>query len=230
MVDKKAHLNNIAPKPEKIKRFTPAQFKQFLEELNKIFDYHYLVSEVPQVLSQVQQPKFILRHDVQQSLHQALILAQIEHDQSIRGSFMIDVLSPNFRLDKEESLNIIKEIIRLGHEIGLHINPAGILSEQERITYEEFKLLEEEVGKRSRHLETLTGQKVLSISLPDNIRNIPDRTYFLSGKVSASSAILMGQYISDIASQGAQDITVLVPSFLPKKILQVVIHPQFWID
>lgn len=62
------------------------------------------------------------RHDCDLSLNRALRMAQIEHEEAISATYFInphcDFYNP---LEKSQS-NLIRDIIRLGHQIGLHFD------------------------------------------------------------------------------------------------------------
>lgn len=68
--------------------------------------------------------KFILwRHDIDFSPHQALKLAKIEHEESIKTLYCLQLHSIFYNIFEREITDIIQEIIKLGHQIGLHFEP-----------------------------------------------------------------------------------------------------------
>lgn len=68
--------------------------------------------------------KFIIwRHDIDVSLHQALKLAKIEHDEGIKALYCLHLHNMFYNIFEREITDIIKEIIVLGHQIGLHFDP-----------------------------------------------------------------------------------------------------------
>jgi hypothetical protein len=64
----------------------------------------------------------LLRHDVDYSVHRALKLAEIESEEDIRSTFFLWMHSPFYNLFEEEISEIVRKIIGLGHEIGLHFD------------------------------------------------------------------------------------------------------------
>jgi hypothetical protein len=103
--------------------FAYKTYKKTLETLKASFELHYLIREIPQILSQIHQPKVILRHDVTDCLEKALTMAEIEHG--------------------------ISKIIRQGHEVGLCLNNSHLekfdISEVERMIQIESAKLEKQV-------------------------------------------------------------------------------------
>ena len=69
------------------------------------------------------QERFILwRHDVDYSMHSALKLAQLEKEAGVVATYFILPHSEFYNLFEKEITNLVKEIIALGHEIGLHFD------------------------------------------------------------------------------------------------------------
>ena len=68
----------------------------------------------PQYINLLKYPQISFRHDVDRKPNKSLKMAKLEHDKGIKSTYY-------FRM-KPESYNedIIKEIIKLGHEIGYH--------------------------------------------------------------------------------------------------------------
>lgn len=64
----------------------------------------------------------ILRHDVDYSIHRAFRLAQIEASEGIKSTFFILLHSEFYNIFEKDISNLIKKIIGLGHNIGLHFD------------------------------------------------------------------------------------------------------------
>jgi len=64
----------------------------------------------------------IWRHDVDYSMQRALKLAQIEHKEEVKATYYILLRSEFYNIFEEDIKNCIKNIIGLGHEIGLHFD------------------------------------------------------------------------------------------------------------
>ncbi len=81
------------------------------------------------------------------SMHAARNLAQIEHQNGVKSTFFILPHSEYYNLFEKEITDLVKEIIALGHEIGLHFDSHyyGINNEKDLNKYllQEKRWLEE---------------------------------------------------------------------------------------
>jgi len=215
----------MAPNKKKIK-YSFSYYRKILESLKEYFDANYVVSEIPQIFSQILRPKFIIRHDIHESLLRGLELAKIENEHSVRASYMIDTLSPNFNLKEKENVSIIKEIINLGHEAGLHVNQ----SLPDITDPKGLDLKTDEIVSQCRYLEGVIEKNIPSVSFPLQYSNIPKDSFFIRKKVSASSKILMEESLSDINDLDNHHMFLSKIKKRDKKILQVLIHPELWYE
>jgi len=198
--------------PDKHGPFQEKEFRQLLQKLNNQFDSHYLISEIPQILSQIHRSKFILRHDICGRLDIASRMAELENYLDIRGTFLFDPSSPEISLARQEVRDTIRFIGQKGHEIGLHLpgkSPEVL----------------KEVLVLSRKMEKHLFSPVLSVSFSEYHRELPSGSFFISGKISASSRILMGWHISDKNSRLLSSIPRPSEN---RPMLQVIIHPEEW--
>ena len=90
----------------------------------------------------------ILRHDVDLLPHNALAIAQLEHDLGIRGTYYFRIVPESF------DVGVIEKIAELGHEVGYH--------------YEDVDL----VVKR----QTANGKRQVSELIGDRLKVIGDRS------------------------------------------------------
>jgi hypothetical protein len=196
------------------RRFQEKAFRRFLLTLKNCFDSHYLVSEIPQILSQIHRSKFILRHDVVSRMDAAVAMAEVEQSLNIRGTFLFDVSAPELSPEQHAARNHIQSIRNLKHEIGLHIpgsNPE----------------IHRDVFISSRKLEKYLSKPVLSVSFAENKSALPPGTFFISGKISASSRLMMDWHVSDKTG----DLTQYNPRPSEHRpMLQVIIHPENWVE
>ncbi|MFW6123855.1 MAG: hypothetical protein ACOC5G_01420 [Acidobacteriota bacterium] len=213
------------------KKLVPAPYgckyyRKILKALKESFDANYVVSEIPQIFSQIMRPKFIIRHDIHHSLKKGLKLARIEKEYSIRSSFMINILSPHYNLKEKENLSMVKEITDLGHEIGVYIHHNSL----EITNPDKINIKEDEIILQCSHLETITNKRIRSLSFPKEFNNLPENSFFISQKVSASSKTLMEGALSDEKDFKEPKILLTTLKNPKKKILQVLIHPELWDD
>jgi len=121
---------------------------QYLSQIYKIVPF----CEIPQK----EISYLILRHDIDISLPAALKMAQIERDLGIKSTYFVLFSSKFYNVLEGNNTEILKEISKLGHEIGLHYHPAQYQS-YNRIPK---KTLEIEI----QLLEHLLNRKVHSIA------------------------------------------------------------------
>ena len=67
--------------------------------------------------------QLLWRHDIDFSIGNALVLAEIEAENNIQSTYFLLLHSPFYNLMDSRHLSIIKQIIALGHDIGLHFDP-----------------------------------------------------------------------------------------------------------
>lgn len=73
--------------------------------------------------------RFLLwRHDLDLSLNRGLFLARIEHEFEFKATYFLNPHSEYYNLAEASQHRIIKEIVSLGHDIGLHFD-AGFFGE-----------------------------------------------------------------------------------------------------
>jgi|Deesub1362B_J571_1020462.scaffolds.fasta_scaffold00002_478 hypothetical protein len=207
-------------------KMTPEILSALLKFLKDSFDDYYLLREIPQVKSQVQSLKFILRHDVQKDLNQALALARQEQELGLRGSFLVDINSPELGESPDEVKRTLQQINALGHEVGLLLPSIQHLSPQTTVE----KFYEQQVLDLARHLEKIVTSPVFSVAFPEESFIYPENSYFLTRKICASSALLTRWVISDRERGIPLEALQQELQHPPDKILQVILHPELWLD
>lgn len=64
----------------------------------------------------------ILRHDVDQSLEQALRVAEIEYTCGLKSTFFVWIRSPFYNVFEASQSEIVRRLLTLGHQVGLHFD------------------------------------------------------------------------------------------------------------
>lgn len=85
----------------------------------------------------------ILRYDVDQSLDQSIEMAKIENKYNIKSTFFIWLRSPFYNIFEKKYTDIIYNIIKLGHQIGLHFDESTYIIKN-RINLNKF--IEKEIN------------------------------------------------------------------------------------
>ena len=63
------------------------------------------------------------RHDIDVSVHRALALAAIEHDEGVRATYFVHLHSRFYSALEDAIIERLRAIVALGHEVGLHFDP-----------------------------------------------------------------------------------------------------------
>ena len=164
----------------------------------------------------------ILRHDVDASLEAALKMAKVEHELGIRSTYFVLFSYKFYNLLERDDLATLREISRLGHEIGLHYDVT---------TYESYgESLIDTLETEIRLLERLLRRKVSSIARHNvSITTGTDPFMDIKGYVNAYDPKLCKNYVSDSCrSWFLEDLSSLLDSNY--KSAQLLIHPLLWTD
>lgn len=101
-------------------KFTTNDYVNILEEIRKT-DHEFV-----NFLSPAETGKYvILRHDIDFSLPDALRMARIENKMGVSSTYFTLLTAPYYNPLSDEGVDILKEIISLGHIVGLHYDASG---------------------------------------------------------------------------------------------------------
>lgn len=81
----------------------------------------------------------ILRHDVDYSVHRAARLAEIEADLGIRSTYFILLHGEFYNVFEKKIADLVKAIIGMGHNIGLHFDSHFYAIQDESVLDEKLK-------------------------------------------------------------------------------------------
>lgn len=163
----------------------------------------------------------IFRHDIDNSLEKALEIAKIEHENNITSTFFV-LLSTNFyNIFSKESNDILRGIIALGHDVGLHFD-------EKRYDISSIKELEYWVLKESKILEETLGEKVNSVSMHRPSKWILENDIHFDGIINSYSKEFLSdfKYLSDSRMRWREDVISIVDSEVYDR-LHILTH-AFW--
>jgi hypothetical protein len=165
----------------------------------------------------------VWRHDVDISVHKAFTLANIENEESVKSTFFIQLSSAYYNVFEEEIKILIKEILLLGHQIGVHIDPTvyDVNSTEE---FEKFLSFEKDI------LEKLFNTKIYAFSFHNPLEaHLNLGTSEICGMVNTYSSYLQNnfEYCSDSCGYWRHK---RLEDFLEKgyENIQVLTHPEWW--
>jgi len=196
-------------------------YKHYFE----VLDYakkNYSIGKINQYSKIRKKDRFILlKHDVDLSLDHALKMAQLEKKHEIESTYFVLLHSQFYNALSQSSLEIIKKISRLGHEIGLHYDTAFL----PRSTVKAALQLKQE----AQILENITGKKIVSTA-QHNVSIADRRNFLLLTKgfidVRSDKLIQLGTYISDSAKNWRTGCMCKHVGKVEK--LLILTHPIWW--
>jgi len=135
----------------------------------------------------------ILRHDVDSSLEAALKMAKLENKIDATSTYFILLHSEFFNPFSLESSQTIKEILDLGHKLGLHYDESFIIKnklEPSETIKKEIDILEQHFSATVEAIAAHdpTPNKKISINLPDGVINAYSKKFFKDRKYLSDSA------------------------------------------
>jgi len=164
----------------------------------------------------------LLRHDVDASLKQALNMAKIEKQLGVKSTYFVLFSNKYYNLFEKEGINELREISKLGHEIGLHYD----LEIYDSYNMEHVDILQSEISL----LESFLNTKVKSISMHNASMIKTDDLFSSSNKfINAYNPELYDLYVSDSCrAWDMEDIIRLLNCNYEK--VQLLIHPLLWTE
>ncbi|MBO6769740.1 MULTISPECIES: hypothetical protein [unclassified Thalassospira] len=200
--------------------FTEQKYSELvLEAVSKYhFDGSDFRSDVPSVC---------WRHDVDYSPHRALAMAKIEGAAGAKCVYHFLCSSRYYNILEPEISNICREIVSLGHEIGLHFDMDVLGSSPvtesfllDRVLMEK-NLLSQVLGcdlvSFSFHNHVLHLEKIVESELICGMRNLASPKFYEQAKyLSDSNGIWRGETLKELLSG---------PCY-PK--LHILTHPVWW--
>lgn len=161
----------------------------------------------------------ILRHDIDVSPKLALEMAKLEHKLGVNSTFFFMVRSPFYNLFSRANDNIVRQIIDMGHCIGLHYDE-GYYSKNislQELVDSEILMLEKNFDTRINVVSFhQPSKKIIDNSIGIKQINTYDKSYFRDIKYVSDSNMIFKDDIIDIITSGVY----------PK--IQVLIHPIWW--
>jgi len=95
--------------------FTHSNYKELLLLASSHYSFHFF-DEIYIKRS------ILLRHDLEFSVPIALKMAHIEAELGIKSTYFVQLHSEFYNTLEKETINALKEVIQLGHQIGLHFD------------------------------------------------------------------------------------------------------------
>jgi hypothetical protein len=184
-------------------------YKSFLEALQDenytfvFFDNRYSFDKV-----------ILLRHDIDVDLEAALQLAKIENELNIVSTYFIMLRSPMYNLFSRANINIVKEIISLGHKLALHYDAFNAVG----------STLQQDVDLEIDILNKVFNVDISTVSFHQPCTDIINNNF----KIRQINTYDMKDifYISD---SNANDRVLNTKLLFQYEKIQILVHPMWWI-
>ena len=173
-------------------------------------------------------PGVLWRHDIDMSVHRALALAKIEASEDVRATYFVHLHSEFYNAFEREITTKLVEIATLGHDLGLHFDPAwygdAILAEARFVGA---------MAAERASLERLLGVTLTACSFhnPDAGKWPAATSNELAGLVNAYGAYITQHYRYCSDSNGYWRFDALQDVLRGGSIerLHVLTHPEWWV-
>ena len=173
----------------------------------------------------------VLRHDIEFSVERAFAMAELEAENDIRSTYLVQITNNAYNAFSQKNLTMLRQMCEMGHHVGLHFHMGG-LTQPEQVL--------EELPRQAEILSGMLGQQVDRFSfhrppvemLRANLRfpghiNLYDRRFFTFSEHADTEANLDVKYISDSRHQwnfGIPDDETL----RGHKKVHLLVHPYSW--
>ncbi|MCX6166224.1 MAG: hypothetical protein NTU73_15415 [Ignavibacteriae bacterium] len=200
------------------KDFSRKNYKRLLEIARKNYSF-VLYNKRPLNFKSI-----YLRHDIDISVNSALPLAKIESELNIKSTYFLLLHSDFYNLFEKEISSIVKNIIKLGHKIGLHFD-SHYYNIKNEINLEAKLLLEKKIIENIFDTEV----KVFSFHNPNRFA-LNCRKYQYSDMINTYSDYFQKNvtYISDSNGYWRHKNLEDYLTDAREKNLQILLHPEWW--
>lgn len=168
----------------------------------------------------------IWRHDVDYSMHRARALAAIEAEEGVHATYFVLLHSEMYNLLERPVTQLLREISRYGHTIGLHLDTSYYDVHTE-------DALDELVSWECSLLERVVERPVNAFAFHNpGVFELQCQRAQYGGRWNAYAARFQGDvgYVSDSNGYWRNRRLADVLSAATDHSLQVLTHPEWWTD
>lgn len=130
--------------------------RHYREILDKTRKIHQIVPFCQLSFRKKKKYQVLLRHDIDNSLHNALEMARCEKELGVKATYFVQLHCDDYPAGSAEGVRIIRELRDLGHEIGLHYDPSYYTAIE--------KSFGDGIKSDLRDLSEIAGRPVVSVS------------------------------------------------------------------
>lgn len=166
----------------------------------------------------------ILRHDIDMDIGKAVKMGELEAHMEISSTYFVLVTSNFYNIFSKRNQDMLRGLIRLGHEVGLHFDEAKYNADRDDMV--------EAMEQEAALLEKCLGCEVTSVSMHRPSAATLDADYRIrDGRLVNSYGrefFHNHKYVSDSRRNWREDVLGIVESGAYDR-LHVLTHP-FWYD
>ncbi|WP_421782429.1 hypothetical protein [Kiloniella litopenaei] len=165
----------------------------------------------------------VLRHDVDMDIAAALMIAKIENDLEISSTYFFLIRSNLYNPMTQENTASIKEILRLGHRVELHLDTT--------LYGDALEDIEAGAEYECNVLSKITGNEVSFISFHRPAKKFLNQNYLLAGRDHAYQSKYFSDigYCSDSRGEWRFGHPLEHDSFINRTAFQLLTHPIWWV-
>lgn len=164
----------------------------------------------------------ILRHDLDMSIDAALPLARIETALGVKASYFFLLRGETYNLWTAAARDQIRQILDLGHEIGLHLDGS--------LYSEDPAALDRAAAQECGALEALAGTAIETVSFHRPEKKLLGRDAEIAGRRHTYQPRFFTEmgYCSDSRGEWRHGHPFDHPVLAESRALQLLIHPIWW--
>jgi hypothetical protein len=201
--------------------FSYDSYELFLKTL--ALDYEFIPFSRAKYTSEKLERKILLRHDIDQSLHKAEKMAEIEANLNISSTYFLFLKSPFYNIFSHEDEMRIRRIIEYNHCIGLHFDYS-------RSNFKTISQIPYQIRQEAEFLENYFEIKVDAISFhrPFNL-DFFNKMELSSYPHSYEKIFVESfKYFSDSRGRWRYGHPFNSIEYQEKRNLHLLVHPIWW--
>lgn len=165
----------------------------------------------------------ILRHDIDNDIEKSLQLAKVENSCGVKSTYFVLVTSDFYNVFSKQSAEMLREIMSLGHEIGLHFD---------EVQYPELagngEKISEKISQEARLLRCVTGIPVTIVSMHRPSKEILSADLHIPNMINSYGKVFFDdfKYLSDSRRRWREPVEQIIQSEQYER-LHILTH-AFW--
>lgn len=161
----------------------------------------------------------ILRHDIDFDINKALVMARIERELNICSTYFVLLRTDFYNPLSKKSIEALKEIVSLGHYIGLHFDEKSYLNDDNIIN---------NIINEAKTLSQALNYEIKVVSMHRPSKKTLESNYKINGIINSYSTCFFKdfKYLSDSRRIWKENVLEIVESNKFEK-LHILTH-SFW--